>query len=172
MTVSIGIKGIEELLYQKESTEIRMSLAQAREIGIIFDERDIVELFSKGIAVDILIKKIGRDDILPARLQKQVSDIKRRKGDRGWIFDGLFDIKISDGKFTLTRQDVEKLLMEVIPGVRYKIGSMLEEYDGFCRIRIIDCEKDRFLSIREAGGLIAAMLPPGKYTLDVKSIKD
>lgn len=174
MTVGIGINGIKELLNRSEGAEIRMSLAQAREISIILDERDLVELFGKGIAVDIVLKKVGKDDILPARLQKQLSDIKRRRGDKDWLFEGFFDIKVSsdDGKHILALLDVVKLLMEIIPGDRYKISHMLEEYDGFCRVRVIDCDKNRYLSMWEAGGLIGSMLPTGVYKLDVQSIKD
>ena len=172
MSVSIGTKGLKELSDQKDGSDIRMSLAQAREMGIILDDRDIIELFSKGIAVDIVIKKVGDGDTLPARLQKQLSDFKRRKGDKDWLFEGLFDIKIArcEDKYVLDRFDILTLLMEAIPGDRYKIGSMMEEYGEFSRIKIIDGEKSRYLSIKEAKTLISSKLPPGKYELDLRSV--
>ena len=53
MVINVSIEGIKQLLSQKDNAEIRMGLAQARDIGINLDDRNLVRLFKDGIAVDI-----------------------------------------------------------------------------------------------------------------------
>ena len=78
-------------------------------------------------------------------------------------------IKERDGD-VLNSLDTILLLMRVIPDDSYKIANMLGEYE-FSRIRIIDSNENRFITVKEATELIGKALPTGEYEFEVKTIK-
>ena len=169
MVINVSIEGIKQLLSQKDNAEIRMGLAQAKDIGINLDDRDLVRLFKEGIAVDIMIRKVGEDDILPERLQEYING-----KEKDWLFEGIFKTKIIDiGRcHTLDMMEAIELLINVIPQ-DYTFGYWsfgIEEKDDFSRIRVINNKRCMYLNLKEVRDLLCKTIPSDRYEFLVEEI--
>ena len=147
----INSDGIKLLLEKSTDAEIRMMLTQAREMGIEFDDKLIVDLFKKGIVVDIIIRNADEADFLPKRLEKYIAN------DNKWN-EGFFKIKIvNSSDHILNPLEIAGLLMKILDH-DIKVASELEEENGFVRMRFISSKNDRFLNIKEIRNTLANVL--------------
>ncbi len=159
----INSDGIKQLLEKSTDAEIRMMLTQAREMGIEFDDKLIVDLFKKGIVVDIIIRNADEADFLPKRLEKYIAN------GNTW-HEGFVKIKIvnSSSDHILNPLEIAGLLMKILDR-DIKVASELEEENGFVRMRFISSKNDRFLNIKEIRYALANVLS-NQYTFLVDEI--
>lgn len=162
----VNVAGIKQWLGQATNAEIRMPVTQAKDMGLEFDDRSVVGLFKEGIAVDIIIRKVGEEDFLPKRLEKYIDN------DNIWdINEGFVNVKIVEiqNDRILDAIDVSNLLIRLLDN-DIKVASRLEGENGFIKIRMTSITRDRFLNLKEVRDTLAGVLASGEYEFLVDEI--
>lgn len=169
----VNIEGIKELLSKKENAEIRIGFAEANNFGLLLDDISIVKMFREGIAIDIIIKKVGEYDNLPWRLEKYLED----KDEKVWGIDELFVktkiVNLTTGK-PLDPLEIATYLLNVLPNDFKVSGRQITvdnpDEDGFVKIRVIDAKDDKFLTLQEIRELFSKIISPDKYQFYVEEL--
>lgn len=162
----VNVVGIKQWLEQATDAEIRMPVTQAKDMGLEFDDRSVVELFKEGIVVDIIVRNADEGDFLPKRLEKYIDN------DNIWdINEGFVHVKIVDiqNDHILDAIEVSNLLIRLIDN-DIKVASRLEGENGFIKLRMISITKDRFLNLKEVRDTLANVLASGEYEFLVDEI--
>lgn len=166
----VMIDGIKILLSQKKDAEIRMGIKQAEDMGLDISDKSIVELFKEGIAVDVIIKSVGKEDLLPKRLQRylEIDDPDQIDRDNGFVKVKIVNVSQAT---SLNPLEVASLLLRTLPNDFKVAGYVTEDSpDGFTRIRVISTKKDRFLDLKEIRGLFGKMISPDSFEFLVDEI--
>lgn len=167
----VSVDKIKELLSQKDGSELRIGLKNAEDMGIDFSDKSIVELFDKGIAIDVVIKNVDSHDYLPTRLESQIGINDPDQLDRN---SGFVKVKIVDlltPKIEILNPlEVSGLLMRVLDNDFKVAGYMEEDSCKYTRIRIISTKNDRFLNLKEIRYLLGTTIPKDRYEFLVDEI--
>lgn len=163
----VKTEGIKKLLSEKKDAEIRMGLKYAEEFGIDFSDKTIIDFFKEGIAIDVIIKNVGKDDSLPMRLEKYLeNDYNTWFIDEGFVKVKIVDI-IKDRP--LQPLEVAGLLLNIFPN-NFKVAGQMDEEEGFTKIRVISTKKDGFLNLKEIRDLFEKMMDTEKFAYIVEEI--
>lgn len=169
----VNIEGIKQLLSKKENAEIRMGFGQFDNMDLSLDDRTIIELFREGIAIDIIIKKVGEYDNLPKRLERYLAFKDNRELD---IDEGFVKVRIKSlekDKF-LDPLEMAGYLLNILPNNFRVAGRQLSgdnpDEDGFVKIRIISTKEDKFLSLQDIIELFGETISSDNYQFIVLAI--
>ncbi len=164
--MAIKTEGIKKLLSEKRDAEIRIGLKYAEEFGIDFSDKTIIDLFKEGIAIDVIIKNVGKDDSLPMRLEKYLEN----DNNNAWFIDeGFVKVKIIKDR-PLQPLEVAGLLLSIFPN-DFKVAGQMDEEEGFTKIRVINTKKDRLLNLKEIRDLFGKTMDTEKFEYIVEEIK-
>lgn len=159
----LNIAGIKQWLSQVSNAEIRLGLAQARNMNLDFDDASIIELFGEGIFVEVVIRNVMEGDYLPGRLE---SDDKIE--GPGFVKIKILDLK-KDNK-PLNILEIVNLLLDNLDN-EFKVASPFNSFsDNLAKIRIISIKKDRFLNHKEISELLHRTIPSDNYEFYVEEI--